>query len=108
LATRLPVGQRAMQATLTSLATSETMTASGRLSVWMDSLTANIGVPVRTLGRHLAQAVEHGWRVREVRGGRGRPSVYRATIPTAKSGRQLGEVVGHLVADSVTDMAPYA
>jgi hypothetical protein len=114
LSKRLPVGQRAMQATLTSIANSEAMSPGGRLSEWQPKLSTKIGVPRRTLQRHLAQATDHDWLLLLTPGGNGRPSVYQAIFPDAKSGAQLGgvvvesdaqlrKVVRHLVAHSVTE-----
>jgi hypothetical protein len=88
---RFPVGMRPVKATLLALP----MTPDGRIVVWRDALVELVGLPDRTLNRHLARAVKAGWLVRDVRGGNGRRSVYTAAIPdelSAINGAQLGKL----------------
>lgn len=111
---RFPRTERVVKGTLLALA--ELMASTGELHEWRDSIAEATGLPVRTLNRHLERAVSLGWLMREVPGGNGRKSLYRAVIPgegcapevahnfqsCGPSTRiQLPEVVGHLVAHSI-------
>jgi hypothetical protein len=113
-----PSAERVIKGTLLALV--ELMAATGELHEWRDDIAAATGLPVRTLNRHLERAVELGWLVREIPGGNGRRSLYRAVIPGASSApevahnsgssgpstrTQLSEVVGHLVAHSIKKSA---
>ena len=113
-AAAVPASLRPMKAALLSLA--RLMSPKGELHAWRDEMTEATGLPTRTLTRQLQRAVESGWLVRDVPGGHGRRSRYRATIPgescepsvahncpsCGPSARtQLPEVVGHLAAHSI-------
>lgn len=107
-----PASQRPVKATLLVLA--GLLTPSGELNVWRDEMAQATGLPVRTLNRHLQRAVEDGWLIRDVPGGHGRRSLYRAAIPGScapsvahnlpscgpSTRTQLPEVVGHPAAQS--------
>lgn len=104
--------QRPVKATLLVLA--DLMSSTGELHRWRDEMVNATDLPPRTLDRHLQRAVQDGWLVREVPGGHGRRSLYRAMIPgssapsmahnsgsSAPSTRsQLPEVVRHPAANS--------
>ena len=113
-AAAVPASLRPMKAGLLSLV--PLMSPEGELHAWRKEMTTATGLPVRTLTRQLQRAVEGGWLVRDIPGGHGRRSLYRATIPgescepsvahnctsCGPSARtQLPEVVGHLAAHSI-------
>lgn len=125
--TPFPVGMRPVKATLLSLP----MNPDGILEAWRDDVAAAAGVPLRTLDRHLARACSASWLHQQVRGGHGRRAVYTARIPgevvrhkwqtacvsctpemadndrelCATGYAQLGEVVRHVVANSIKTTA---
>jgi hypothetical protein len=112
---RFPVGLRPVKATLLALP----MTPDGLVSAWRDQLTEATGLPMGTLKRHLARAVAAGWLLHKTHGGHGRRGIYRAAFPPScgplmarnlescgpPTTPQLGEVVAHVVSQSVTDSA---
>jgi hypothetical protein len=110
------VGLRPVKATLLSLPIS----VDGKLTAWRDEIAEATGLPLRTVGRHLARACEAGWLVHAVRGRHGRRSTYAVQIPdivvghlwrtTTPSCRPRStdnspRVVGHVVAHSIKDTA---
>ncbi len=88
-----PANLRVVKSTLLSLV--DQMTPNGELRRWRFELADAIGIPERTLDRHLQRAVDAGWLIRTVPGGNGRRAVYNANIPDelcATSGAQLGKL----------------
>lgn len=109
-----PRTERVLKGTLLCLV--ELMSPTGEVHEWRDTIADTTGLPVRTLTRHLQRAVDLGWLVREIPGGNGRKSLYRAVVPGEScvpevahnfpscgpsTRTQLPEVVGHLVAHSI-------
>jgi len=72
-----PAGLRIARATLLLLP----MTAEGIITATNEEMAEQTGLPVRTLSRHLAKAVDAGWLERITRGGIGARSRYRAAVP---------------------------
>lgn len=111
MAHRFKPAMRPVKATLLSLP----MEADGTVRLWREELVAATGLPVGTLKRHLAAAVEEDWLEHESRGGQGRRGVYRGTVP-GNSGPRVSRypvnsgpsidplstgIVAHLVGQSV-------
>jgi hypothetical protein len=80
-----PVGMRPVKATLLSLP----VDTDGALRVWRERLSETTGLPIGTLKRHLARAVDAGWLTHEVHGGHGRQGMYRVAVPTASCGPEM-------------------
>lgn len=91
-----PVGMRPVKATLLSLP----IEPDGTLTIWRDDLSARIGLPCRTIDRHLARACGAQWLHHEVRGGHGRRATYTVRVP--------GEVVRHKWPTTCASCAPHS
>lgn len=72
-----PAGLRIARATLLLLP----MTTEGTITATNTEMAELTGLPVRTLARHLAKAVDAGWLDRIARGGVGARSRYQAALP---------------------------
>jgi hypothetical protein len=79
VASRFPPELRWLRGTLLCLV--EVMQPDGTLAVNNERLVEATGLPVRTIGRHLARAVAEGWLLHLTRGGNGRPAAYAAAMP---------------------------
>ncbi len=101
-----PTCLRVIRGTL--LCVVDLMSADGELAVYREQIKAVTGLPVRTIDRHLARAVDAGWLVHEQHGGQGRRSVYRAEIPTADSAPQLARYRDSGAANSPPEVARYS
>lgn len=75
--TPFPVGLRPVKATLLALP----VDSNGVLTGWRDELAVTVGIPLRTLDRHLARAVAAGWLAHDVHGGHGRRARYTIRFP---------------------------
>ena len=106
-----PVGLRPVKATLLALP----VDADGIVTAWREDVASRVGLPRRTLDRHLSRACDAGWLAHVVRGGHGRKAVYEVQIPdqvarqkwqttkgscAPRSTHNSGEVVRHVVAES--------
>src|SRR5437868_260249 len=80
---QFPAGLRIARATLLLLP----MTTEGIITATNEEMAELAGLPVRTLSRHLAKAVDAGWLERITRGGVGARSRYRAALPGVRHDR---------------------
>ena len=103
--TPFPVGLRPVKATLLALP----VDVDGGLTGWRDEIAAEVGLPIRTLDRHLARAVDAGWLRHVTHGGHGRRSTYTVQIPDDVARQQwqaTDRVARHVVRATTPSCAP--